>query len=542
MNITNPLDVIGGFGSTGLRASDQPTGVHRRPRRPTRPRRRAALIALAAWTATTATADAFEHLLTTMPPGANTLVMVQVHRLFETPMAIRQGWKEADEYSTANRPITVPLGAQRAVLASRLDMETMETTWQAAAMELDHLPDMAEVATRRHGQVDTLAGQPAARLPHDIFAIHLQQNVVGVMFPADRQRAVAFVRDARSGNAGPRGYLANAARLFDDRTTMLVAIDLENVAAASEVHPFITAWIGEHGDDADADVVANLLLGIRGITLKLLVDEHAMVAIGVYFKADAVVIRDFAIDLIRDLLANVGADLDDMSDWKVAIKGSTVTLGGALTESGLRRLLTLVEMPAVGPGPRTPTPPVKIVADGAPKGNAKISLRYFHGITTLLNDLQGGQPNRDMSGIAVWVARYADKIENLRAEGVDPDLLQYGAEVATALHEIATVVQGAGDGVAAHTTRQRVPRQIATSDFYVKRPDEGRQSGQEYWQQYHARRRRTEPMGIANSEIQRQRRAVASEQVAYAQTVAAQINLGTEQVRKQMTERYGKAF
>ena len=67
--------------------------------------------------------------------------------------------------------------------------------------------------------------------------------------------------------------------------------------------------------------------------------------IKVDFGQDATPLSDIAKPLVLDALANHGALIEEMEDWKAEVKGSTIYLAGYLGESGLTRIASLINLP-----------------------------------------------------------------------------------------------------------------------------------------------------------------------------------------------------
>ena len=106
----------------------------------------------------------------------------------------------------------------------------------------------------------------------------------------------------------------------------------------------------------------------------------------------------------------------------------TASIAGYLDQSGLRRLMSLIEVPT----------PLQHRASPASSGQDEETLKrtasqqYFKQVTSLVEDLRQ-KPNRTemktWGQVGAWLDRYSRKIDSLPMLNVDEELLGYGAFV-----------------------------------------------------------------------------------------------------------------
>ena len=137
-----------------------------------------------------------------------------------------------------------------------------------------------------------------------------------------------------------------------------------------------------------------------------------------------------------EILTKRGARIESLPGWKVRIEQQAIVLEGQLSPGGLRRVHSLLSGP-VGPW----TKPADNYSS-AENVVGEASRDYFQSVTGYLNDLfvDNVRP-QSMHQIAVWVERYAHKIEDLDATHVDPDVTSFAADVVMSLREIGSVVE-----------------------------------------------------------------------------------------------------
>jgi hypothetical protein len=72
-----------------------------------------------------------------------------------------------------------------------------------------------------------------------------------------------------------------------------------------------------------------------------------------------------------------------------------------------------------------------------PGSRAAASVRYFRSATSLLGELNARPDTRTLAQRVYWYRQYAARLQTLPTRDVDPDLLQYGAAVRSALQQLA---------------------------------------------------------------------------------------------------------
>ena len=123
------------------------------------------------------------------------------------------------------------------------------------------------------------------------------------------------------------------------------------------------------------------------------------------------------------------------------LREPTCSLKGELSDSGLRRVLSVLSGP-VGPWTK---PAGYTSEETAKKTMGETSKRFFQSVTGYLDDLFVDNVTQPQSlyQVEVWVERYARQIENLDTTGVDPDVVTFADDVVIRLREIGSTLQRA---------------------------------------------------------------------------------------------------
>jgi hypothetical protein len=386
-------------------------------------------------TSTIARGDAFDHLLPSVPPSANTLVLIDVERTLASPLAQAEGWGKKLELAYVNRPVFLPPEATKLVMAASLEPENhFAREWELGVMDLSEPMSMRSIARSEGGYVDTIKETQVAWTPSDAYFISLGDRLLGVMFPADRQFVSRWIGYAKKNtNVMLSDYLHKATRLKNDQIQVLMAIDLTDVAQPHE--------LAEEAEDSPllqetklpVEQIVSMLGSLQGATLRIAIGEDAQGQLRIDFGKDVTPLKAVAKDLIVKVLDDLGANTDDMKSWKMEMKGRAILMQGKLSQDGLRRVFSIVELPTAK------FSLLKDEGDAPQEVNESMiresSLTYFRSTEVLLKDLK--RELRGNKASAAIMERYAGRIDRMPILHVDNDLLDYGSNVSQTLRAIA---------------------------------------------------------------------------------------------------------
>jgi hypothetical protein len=383
-------------------------------------------------------AGEFDQLLTKVPASANTLILIDVEQTLASELAKKEGWGQKLELAYVSRPVFLPPEASKLVIAGSLQPTAdFVRLWELGVMQLNEPVTIRSIARSEGGYVDTIAGNEAAWTPSDAYFVEFAQNELGVLFPAERQFVSRWVEHAKQNSEVQLSdYLKKAAALTTDQIPIILAIDLKDVVQPHQARERIEDSEVLKKAKLDPDQAGNILASLQGATLRIAVGKDAQAQLRIDFAEDVSPLRDVAKELVLSVLDDFGANVDDLQLWKVDVKQQAIHMEGPLTDDGLRRVFSIIEIPS------TKFSELKDTAgENAPTIEASeslmrdSSLTYYRSIDVLIKDLR-----RDLRGNKASVAvmeRYARKIDRMPILNVDPELLDFGAAVANTLRDMA---------------------------------------------------------------------------------------------------------
>ncbi len=391
----------------------------------------------------------FDDLVSRVPDKANTLILLNVADAMRSPIAQAEGWRERHERNFAAGMTVLPPTANTFVMAAEMDFEFMKPIWQLSLMKLNYEPQMPKVAAELGGQIDNISGQSAVALPGDHYAVKLGSNLAALMAPANRQTVGRWLNRINNSSMPPLSpYLQEAVQFAENGAPMIIALDLDHVLSPTRVRERLETFESLKGREADLDAIAEKLASIRGVMLGITLQDKRFGRIKVDFEQDVSSLNEIAKPMLLEVLRNQGAMIDEFETWTGGARGKEITLSGFLNESGARRIMSLLDTPpALQPPPSATESPAEEPAAGEDSLVALSTQEYFQNVQRLLDDLRGRRRSTEFvtwGQVATWFDRYARKIERMPIANVDPEMLDWGAWVASSLRDAEAAMKGIG--------------------------------------------------------------------------------------------------
>ena len=381
---------------------------------------------------------AADDLMKRIPAGANALMVIDVAALAATPMAQTQGWQKKHEAAFVERPLMLPPEASRIVVGSQLNFAgELNVEWELAVMNLTEPLSMRSIARAEGGYLDKIGGTDCVWTPSDAYFVSLESKQLGVVFPANRQ----FVSRLTQSNSGGMSsvYLAAAEKLVDRTNQIVMALDLKEVPQPHRLRERLQASPALKPLSAKLESIEKLIAGLQGLTLRIAVGQSARGTLRVDFSESPQALGTQAKPVLLEALDGFGAKLPGLDQWMVKTVEKSIVLEGTFSTDALRRVFSLLELPST----KFSTLRDEISDTPSPSSKAPSSMAYFKGISVLIEDLRKTLGDtRDNH--AVWMERYARKVDALPILNVDDDLLAWGARIGETFRTMALAERASG--------------------------------------------------------------------------------------------------
>lgn len=487
----------------------------------------------------------FEEMINRVPRDANAMVLVNGDKVFSSPIAKRENWQANRRKMFEAGLAFLPPNAESGLLASHLDFEFMLPTWEVALFHSHQAVTAEAIQKKIGGKLEKILDQPAVDAPGDAYIVVLGPQLVSLFTPQNRQVVTRWVRDyqnAKTATVSP--YLQEAYAFAQERgTPVIMALDLEGTVSPETVKKAIVRSQTAADDKSlDIDAMSNVIGGLRGVMLGITFNERPYGKIRVDFNDSAAPLAKYGKAFLLHALGNHGAAIDDFQNWEAKIDGKMLTLEGPLSSSGMMRLSTLFQQPmSIARGKSEgDTPPMPQDKESLTR---EASLTYFKGVTTLIRDLDADARDlKTMGQYALWMDRYATRIDSLPVVNVDEDLVKFGSDAANTLRNASgTVRSGLAQGsiAAANTPTQYNSFSYGETYGYAYRGGllGGGMVPYGYYGSVDVIDQR------ATMALQSQNRKLAENQgTRDARKILLDLNAATGQMRQQMSRKYGVEF
>lgn len=220
----------------------------------------------------------------------------------------------------------------------------MQPAWEAAIVEFPAAPSLEDIKQHFGGLDDMIANTSTVRVADDSYVVRFSDQILGAFGPSNRQLVSSWIQQS---DVELSPYLREALGYVDAGTEVIMAID-----ATDAITPAFVQERLEGMDNADiknakvsqADII-KILSSLKGVMLGITFGREAFGKMKVDFGQDVTPLADIAKPLLLDVLSRRGAMLNEFAQWKTQTKGTTIFFDGPLTESGLTRITSLINLP-----------------------------------------------------------------------------------------------------------------------------------------------------------------------------------------------------
>ncbi len=392
-------------------------------------------------------------LLRRVPDSANALVFIKADALFDTPLALRERWRERRDRAPGVVP-DVTRGADYEVFASRLNLVgSFERDWELALAHLNAPTTAAAIARGEGGTLDELGGRQIVWSPRGAFIVPFTPRVVGMAFFDNRQDVSRWIVTAEARTAPALSpfltKIAQSVHGFDHQVVM--AFDLTDLVPPRVARTHLAQAAAINIATADLDAMAAAAATAEGIVVGLEVSAVIEGLIRIDFGGPTAALRVVARPLTFEILGNLGLPIDAMRDWRIAVEDRSITLRGRLTTEAARDLVALIDLPAGGlAGDRSEVAdPAQGGAEASPNAapgspttpTAEATKSYFDQMVRLMTTFRR-ERSRTQREVGLWGQRYAAQIDRLPMLGVDPELLDFSAKLSASLRDLGNTARG----------------------------------------------------------------------------------------------------
>jgi hypothetical protein len=385
-----------------------------------------------------------------IPDDANMLILINADRLMGSEMAKQEDWASSKAFERGNS--VLPPGVGTAFFASQFDFQVMEPIWTVGVFRgIDSRARLSAVAQRMSVEMDELMDRPVAPLTGDMFAVSIDPETIGVFAPSDRQGLAKWLKQGFDDRVTVTPYLSQAIEFADKNADVIIAFDMANAISAAGARSRLLRIEGVK--PSDIDTLATAASKLQGFTLGITIRDKSYGALKIDFEQGTKGLDRINKRLLLGILGENGVMVDDAEDWTVSTEGSSVTFGGWMSVTGLRKVNLLVNQPIRNQFAGAPTPGQSQEVD-----MAKNTAEFLDAIELYLRELdQFAAEHRSSSAKAYarWFDKYANKIDSMSIRGVDTEVVDFAASMAREFRNVSMVLTKTDGAIQSRTVAER---------------------------------------------------------------------------------------
>ena len=248
-----------------------------------------------------------EGIKSRIPTDANAVVIINASKLFGSSAAQEGRWEARRDAAFEAGLTYLSPKTTGVVIAANVDVEYGKTVWQLSQVRLGESANLASIAARFGGEMDSLAGRPATRLPNDSIVVQVTDKNYASYTPANRQDVSRWLAttDATSVSDKLSPYIDQAFAYVEKvGTPIIMAIDLQGVFSVADLKARMdNSPIAEKAGDKLPEIIT-LFAGIQGTTLGITTGDKPTGAIRIDFASDCSILAPFGKDMLINVLTN----------------------------------------------------------------------------------------------------------------------------------------------------------------------------------------------------------------------------------------------
>lgn len=410
---------------------------------------------------------ASDELLARVPAAANAVAWVNVEGLFNSKIGVKQTWGRRYYTDFASGLVAFPPTVQTAVLAAKIDAESISAEWELGLVRLKQPFAMKKLAERESATLEKLEGLPFVASERKACFIELRPQTLAVTNHQNRQDVARWLRDSR-GREQPviSDYLREALTGPEAKGQYRLALDLQDVLHVDEVKLRLQNSPVLKNEKLDIDSLAKLITSVRGLQIHVDVTEKIDGSVQIDFADEIAAYAPLLPKLALAAFEKNGVSIDELPAARVRLGTKSLTFESSISEISLRRIISFIQ-PSVGhldDGSHS--------SESSPKSAEQAASRRFYGMIQMqLSDLEKqARKAKDYTSSAHWFETAAKKISQLPSRDVDPELLNCSASVSTKLRAIARSLRGVPLDVGALQFEKKQQAYVYPNNYYVSTP------------------------------------------------------------------------
>ena len=417
----------------------------------------------------------------------------------------------------ANIPLTIADGVEDVWLVSELDTASLAPSWEAGYATVTKTLDADKLAVAMDGYVDKVGDQQVVWTPRQSYLLPLGTNRIGFLRPARRSLLASWI-DSKEDNPIP-AYLMQQAKQPEGFLSLMLAINLKDSFSPAMLKTRIESF--ESLSKQEPQALAQFLSSVQGLSIIVGRRSLSECILSVEFSESPADFEPHATAVLNEILNHNGTSAPEVESWKTKVQGNTLVFQGPISADSLDGVLNIFSLQSFAsqvvreaskPEQTEQTATTEQTAQAGQGGDSRMlaaTKSYFTDVKAFVERVRKYEA-KTTGYRAKWDQQQARRIDELPTLQVDPQMIDYGVNVASVLR---------GNGVAIQTGSVN-----ANAGVHGR----GQLSGTTYWGGYYG-----DSYGV-------NRQALA--EVGSYNAAMAVIDKLTGEVRRFMTQKYQVEF
>ncbi len=327
----------------------------------------------------------------------------------------------------AGMPAMLSADVQEVWMVAELDTVELVPHWEAGYATLTNGGSVDRIVEKTQGYLDRVASKDVIWTPQQLYLVPLNPRELGFLRPANRSLLSDWLGSKQP--ARESAYLRESAKQPEDYLSLLVAIDLRDrfspLALTNRLADFQSLA------NVDKASIAQTLASVQG--LRILVGRRSLseCILSIEFANAPNDLEQVATRLLDEVLSRNGTAAPEVLKWQTKVQGNSLSFQGPISAQSLDGVLGIFTL-----GDQAEQVAGSLATEERPKlasnDMAYATKKFFDRVNRTIEDV------RDFKAIttgqrAKWNDQKARKLDELPTLGVDPEMVQYGVQIATML-------------------------------------------------------------------------------------------------------------
>ena len=320
-------------------------------------------------------------------------------------------------------------------LIADLDLGDFRPKWEAGYAVLNRPVDAEKLAASIGGYVDEVEHQKVVHSPQQTYFVPSVDHPerLGILRPTNRPLLASWLTPNINVQYAP--FLSAQANQSESFLSFMLAVETKNVMSPVPLASRLEGLQSRKSNPAAS--VANILASMEGFSVIVGRQSLNQCIVRFYFSKSPASLKLVAADMLAEILDRNGLGAPEVKSWKATVEGNALALQGPITQSTLSGLLSVFSLQSQA---ESASGRQSLSTDDKEKQMAYESKHYFDQVNSIIDRTRDNRA-QTTGQLASWNDRRARQIDEMGTLNVDPEMIQYGTDVAQLLRGNALTVR-----------------------------------------------------------------------------------------------------